>query len=141
MSDTKPNLSWRGVLRSAMPRAPKDDREFQDYCAATYADEKRTLEATLVRSAPEREISGARLGVYLIALALLTYGRLDVIDDIVENMPPLPHPARRGLAPALHQLIPAPAGSSPHALLAWVHANAAQLRWDEDAGRFVLEKP
>jgi hypothetical protein len=128
-----------------MPRAPADDQEFLAYCIRIHAEEKRTLEDTLARGASERDISGARLGVYVIALALLTYGRLDVIGDVLENMPRYPHPSNRGVSPTVDRLIPLPAdlqaGTSPREVLAWIRANESQLRWDEDAGRFVLETP
>jgi hypothetical protein len=143
-SNAKPSLHWRGVLRSAMCRPPTDEQEFFEFCTTTYADEKRALEETLARGASERDISGARLGVYVIALVLLTYGRLDVIGDVLENVPPDCHPANRGLAPAVDRLIPVPAGlhagTSPRDVLGWILANESHLRWDEDAGRFVLEK-
>ena len=126
-----------------MPRAPTDDQEFLAFCTRIYVDEKRTLEETLARGAPERDIRGARLGVYVIALALLTYGRLDVIGDVLENMPPSSHSANGGLAAAVNQMIPVPAGlhagTSPREVLAWIRANDSHLRWDEDAGRFVLD--
>ncbi len=133
-------MQWRGVLRAAMYRAPADDHEFLAFCIAAHADEKRSLAAMLARSAPDREISGTRLGVYIVSLALLTYGRLDVIGDVLENMPPPLHPANRGLAYAVDRLFPLPtglhAGSAPLDVLAWIRANESQLRWDEQAGRF-----
>lgn len=140
--DPKPNLHWRDIIRAGMCRAPTDDADFLEFCTQAYAEEKGTLEDVLARGGSEQEISGAHLGVYLFALALLTYGRFDVIGDVLENVPPYPHPANRGLAGAVNQLIPVPAelraGKSPREVLAWIRANKSRLRWDEDAGRFVL---
>jgi hypothetical protein len=138
----KPAVYWRGVLRSAMPRAPIEDGEFFEFCTTTHADEKRTLADTLERSPTARDVSGARLGVYVVSLALLTYGRLDVIGDVLENMPPRLHPANRGLAWAVDRLFPLPtgmhAGATPREVLGWIPANESHLRWDEEAGRFAL---
>ena len=129
----KPSTHWRDILRSAIPRAPSDDEEFFAFCLQTYANEKRMLaEAT-----SEREFAGARLGVFVIALSLLTYGRLDVIDDVLVNLPPPGHPARRGLAPAIGRLLTMPPDVDD--VLGWVRANGNRLRWDQDAGRFVAD--
>ena len=121
----KPSLYWRNVIRGGFFRPPTDDQEFFDLCTKGHAEAKRGLD------------------VYIMALALLTYGRLDVVDDVLENMPPDRHPANRGLAGAVNQLIPAipstlRAGTSPQEVLAWIRANESHLRWDEDAGHFVL---
>lgn len=139
MTDT-PAIHWRGVLRAAMYRAPADDHEFLAFCMAAHADEKRLLAEMLARNASDREISGARVAVYILSLALLTYGRIDVIGDVLENMPPPLHPANRGLAFAVDRLFPLPtgmhAGSAPLDVLAWIRANESHMRWDELAGRF-----
>ncbi len=142
IAERKPGLYWRDVIRRAMPRAPSGGAALYAFCDEVYADEKRTLAELLARRAPASEIAGARLGVYVIALALVTYGRLDAVGDVLENLPPREHPARRGLAGAIRELLPVPEPmsrlDSPAEVLAWIRANEARLRWDDDAGRFVF---
>jgi hypothetical protein len=141
-AERTPSAYWRGVIRGGMWRAPADDAALRAYCDEVYADEKQTLAATLARGGSPRDIEAARVGVFVVALALLTYGRLDVVADVLDNLPPHPHPARRGLAGAIRALLPIPAHlavlDAPREALAWIRANEARLRWDDDAGRFVL---
>lgn len=142
-SDVKPSVFWRGVIRAWIPRGPSDDRKLLEYCAQVYAEEKHFLEETLARGASDLDIRGARAAVYVIALALLTYGRLDVIGDVLENMLPYPHPTNRRLSQTVDALFPVTgglhAGRSPREVLAWIRANESRLRWDEEVGQFVLE--
>jgi hypothetical protein len=77
--------------------------------------------------------------IFLLAVALLTYGRLEVVADILENMPGERNPARH-LARVVDDLLPLPQGMDAVArtgeVLAWVRAHGDELRWNEDAGRF-----
>lgn len=127
-----------------MRNPPGDEHELLARWQSAYDADKQALADTIERGVSGRELSGARQNLFLSALALLTYGRLDAVGDVLENMPAPLHPANRGLAPAVNDLIPAPitlrAGTAPDDLLGWVRAHEAQLRWDEDAGRFVLDE-
>lgn len=114
-----------------MPRAPADDREFYDYIVSQYATERERLADTVARAAPASEVAGARTSVYILALALVTYGRLDVIADVLDNMLPPAHPTNRALAHEIKALIPIPphlhAGTSPSETLEWIRAHASRL--------------
>ena len=79
-----------------MPRAPADDREFYDYIVSQHATEHQRLADAVAREAPESEVGGAGMSVYILALAL---------------------PTNRALAHEIKALIPIPphlhAGPSP----------------------------
>jgi hypothetical protein len=95
----------------------------------------------MAAGAAESEMRTARLGIYLAAITLLTYGRLDVVADVLENIPAGRHPARV-LARSVQDLLPLATEldvlARPGAALAWVRENEARLRWSEAAGRFEL---
>jgi hypothetical protein len=79
---------------------------------------------------------------YVLAVALLTYGRADVVDAILTEMPPVGHPARI-LARAVDALLPTNASTvaDPDGVRAWFVAHRDRLRWSEPDGRFHLDPP
>jgi hypothetical protein len=81
-----------------------------------------------------------RAGRFVAAAALFTFGRLDVAEDILDNIPEGRGSVRR-LAWALQALMSVPEGmdalKNPDAMREWLRENAGNLRWDEDAGRYL----
>jgi hypothetical protein len=139
-----PNLYWRNVVRSGFTRfrATSQDLEgdFLRHVEQLYFQEKQK-DRELPADAPERK--SVPLGLYVLAVALLTYGRLDVIKDLLGNLPPGRHPAR-SLARSVSTLIPLRAGldplKDPDATLDWINEHRSRLRWHEEEGRFYLDE-
>jgi hypothetical protein len=118
-----PARYWRQVVRGGMPRVTGDDEEFRSY-----------LETNLPRAMD--------LERFLLAVALLTYGVLevdgiDVLDAILDNMPSVGHPART-LARAVDNLLPTGGNvlADPALTHLWLNRYRHELVWDEVAGTF-----
>jgi hypothetical protein len=139
---TRPDLEWRDVVRRHFiyfsPTTSDPEADFLAYMERTYSEEKERVER-LAPDAPER--SWPNLGLLAMAVALLTYGRLDVIGDLLGNVPPEKHPARV-LARSVDALIPLGPGidarADPAAALAWIEQHRSRLSWSAHEGRFQL---
>jgi len=137
-----PARYWRDTLMAhslrANPPPPgvDPDEHFRRLVDHTFTEARRGLE-----SASEKERANARVAVYVAGLALLTYGRLDVLPYLLTHVPPAPSPLR-SLASSISALVPLPRWLSPRtdsaAVLAWLEAHWETLRWSEDEGRFVI---
>jgi hypothetical protein len=131
-SNAPPNLVWRGYVRSAFRqfRPVTDDPEAE---FLRYVDD-------LHRSARERARPAADLELYILSVALLTYGRLDAVEDVLAHLPDGRHPART-LARSVSTLVPLPPGLDPlhdaQATAAWVRAHRDELIWRPEDGRFA----
>ena len=140
MDELNPAQSWRKTLRSGFSayRPPKESdasEHFRGFVEQAYCEEKDRL------ARQSADGSGEALGrnsVYLLALVLLTYGRLDVVEDILENIPS-PHVPARALARCVQHLLPMEGldvlTETPAALL-WYRTYRDRLWWDESAGIF-----
>jgi hypothetical protein len=120
---TSPARQWRDTVRRGMSRFPGDDDALLSFL--------------------ERGYPAARgLERYVMAVALLTFGRLDTVEAILTEMPPVGHPARI-LARAVDALLPTNGNTiaDPAAARAWLDAHRDQLRWSEPDGRFHLNPP
>jgi hypothetical protein len=120
---TSPARQWRDTVRRGMSGVPGDDDALLDFL--------------------ERGYPAARgLERYVMAVALLTFGRLDTVEAILAEMPPAGHPARI-LARAVDALLPTNenAIADPAATRAWLDVHRDRLRWSEPDGRFHLNPP
>ena len=85
-------------------------------------------------------------GIYLASVALLSFGRMEVVEDILPNAPPGEYPIRHYLS-ILRDLFPLPADlkTPPQYawadIVAWVLQNRELLGWSEEEGRFVTITP
>ena len=140
MADPNPACYWRQVLRSGVsayrPLAGADhDEHFRQFVEKAYSDEKERLGRKL-NCDPDPDT--ASISLYILSLILLTYGRIDVVTDILENLPSSTVPART-LARCVQQLLPMEGldvlADTP-AALDWYRAHRDRLRWDEPAGLF-----
>lgn len=136
-------IQYRAMLRGAMRQfvpPPDTDTEdaFRDFLDAAYRDGVHQF----TERQAEADASGD-LGVLLPAIGLLTYGRLDVVPNILRHSQ-VPSHARAFLA-LLRTMLPWPEGMDPigerDAALQWLQAHRAQLRFDAESGSFTLEKP
>lgn len=117
---TTPARHWRDTVRRGMSQAPSDDRALHEY---------------LVRAYPGTH------GVerFIMAVALLAFGHAEVVDDILDGVPPAGHPARI-LARSVDWLLPMHGDTlrEPDAVRAWLDEHRARLVWNDSAGRFDL---
>lgn len=137
-----PARYWRDTLAAhflrANPPPPGTDPD-DHFCAlvdTTFTDARRKLDA-----ASDRERANAEVAVYVSGLALLTYGRLDVLPFVLKHVPPEASPLR-ALVSSVASLIPLPPWLSPRtdppAVAAWLEAHWDDLRWSEEDGRFLV---
>ncbi len=115
---TSPAEEWRRIIRSGMPNAPRDDDELHRYLLAAYTGSQGI----------ER---------FVMAVARLTFGDLDVAEDVLTYLPEPGHPARV-LARSLDALLPTEATvlEDPAAARRWLAKHRDTLRWDPTSGRF-----
>jgi hypothetical protein len=122
----EPARYWREVIRRDYPRFEGDELAFQRH----------------IRELHRAEPAG--VGKFVLSVALLTYGDLSALDDILDNLPAVAgHPARI-LARAVDALLPPAAGDTladPDAVRAWVHHRRDRLVWSEERGGFELRPP
>jgi hypothetical protein len=105
-----------------------------------YQDSKNDLKVN--REASESHIKATRNGLFVLSIGLFSFGRLDVAEDILDNIP-----GGRGsvnhLVGVLNRLLPLPPGfncrKNPIEFKEWLKANRSQLRWDESLERYILE--
>jgi len=95
---------------------------------------------------------GDKLGRYILATGLLSYGRLDAAEIILSNIPSQGDDPEGKLlffgSDALRDLLPLPeelrgtVGWSSHvpvkSVRRWLHQHHDKLSWDEERGRFLL---
>jgi hypothetical protein len=90
-----------------------------------YEEAKVELARRLEEGATEKELLSPRLGIYVSAIALLTYGRLDMVEAILTN-----NPGRPPLAPLVNSvaaIVPIPRNLSVYRdqaeIIDWIKAH------------------
>jgi hypothetical protein len=137
-----PARYWRDTLaahslRANPPPAGVDpDEHFFTLMDQTFTDARRVLE-----TGNDKERADASVAVYVSGLALLTYGRLDVLPHVLTHVPAEPSPLR-ALVSSVSALVPLPEWLSPRtdpaACMAWLEARWEALPWSEEDGRFLV---
>lgn len=138
----RPDLYWRDVVRRGFsqfrPTSADPEADFLAYVEGLYRQEKGRNERLPARG----EAQGANLSLYTLAVALLTYGRIEVVEDLLRNLPPDRHPARV-LARSVDALIPLATNlnplANPEATLAWINEHRPRLRWAPAEGHFRMD--
>jgi len=134
MNET-PAIKWRRMIREGGMRA------YQPAAGADVeTDFRRFLERELDRSLRELSTNteAARVALFVLAVALLTYGRLDMVELILSNAPP-PDTHLSAFSSALRELLPLPKEIDPRHVQHvrdWLAEHRQTLRWNDDAGRF-----
>ncbi|MGB3760951.1 MAG: hypothetical protein WBA07_32030 [Rivularia sp. (in: cyanobacteria)] len=83
------------------------------------------------------------LFLFIMAVGLFTFGRLDVYQDILDN---IPHRLVRwkGLSYVITRLLPTPAHldplQNPAEIAEWIKAKEPKLKWDESLEKYILEE-
>lgn len=107
------------------------------------------LEALWLDRADYSARGHSQLTMFVAAVGLFAFGRLDVASDVLELLPPqLPGKPRinaRIAVRVLSNLLPLPAHLDPmilddHATIrAWIENHRSRLRWSETDGRYQLD--
>jgi len=112
----------------------------------TFLEQRYTLVKSDLAHRPEEKVSSHyvnsdRLALFIIAVGLLTYGRLDVLSDILDNVPPSDLPLYRLLG-VFRAVLPLPATLSIRTHLDgirdWVAEHEGYLEWDSETTKFTL---
>lgn len=147
IKNTSPARHFRKSIRSEFRRyqePPNSDTDtaFREYLESEYESAKSRLSNLLSKGASELVVKGERNGLFVISVGLFTFGRLDVAEDILDNIPGGRVPANH-LAGVLNRLLPLPADFSPRenpaAIREWLKVKRSRLKWDESLERYILE--
>ena len=119
------------------------DAAFYSYLEHNYSAAKADLARLLAQGAPADEVRSARIWLFVSAAGLLTYGRLDVAEDIVRGIPEGRANMRR-LAGSIKALMPLPTELDPlrhpDRTLQWLLDNRNNLTWDASLQRYVSKR-
>jgi hypothetical protein len=105
----------------------EQDSEFYEYIRSAYLDVKE---------------KGSGIEVFLFASGLLTFGHIEVVEDILDNIPEGKGHVRR-LAYTVTTLLPAPKEldvfENTEAIKNWFHENQDKLHWNSQQERFLAK--
>lgn len=125
---TPPNEPWEPHFRSYLEKEWR--QESLNLCQ---------LEAT---NGSRHAIANARISLFIYAVGLATYGRLDVIPFMLRNIPTFGKMSR--LAWLVWELLPLPEklrnARDWEMVAKWVEEHCDELQWDQDAEKFRLKE-
>lgn len=81
------------MIRSDLERRRRIRPDDDDETFRRYAERELSVAREHLAHAEElsgQELASWRISAYLAAIALLTYGRVEVVPDILDNTPPRP---------------------------------------------------
>ncbi|MEO0840394.1 MAG: hypothetical protein AAF063_16000 [Cyanobacteria bacterium J06643_5] len=118
------------------------DAAFYHELQNLYQEYKREIVEKTSEGLPDSDIKGFRNGLFVLSVALFCFGRLDVAEDVLDNIP-----GGRGninrFAYVLNRLLPAPSDlncvKNSMEFKQWLRKNRSQVRWDENLERYILE--
>ena len=118
------------------------DTAFYAELQSLYQEHKSEILEKVNEGASDSDIKGIRNGVYILSVALFCFGRLDVAEDILDNIPGGRGNINRFVG-VLNRLLPLPTGlncrKNPILFKKWLKVNRSQLRWDESLERYILQ--
>lgn len=135
MDDMNKTITYRNAIRDTLWQY--DGTPLEELFLRGYKQAKTRLTEAVSDNVKE----GSRNGIYMWSVGLLTYGHLDVIPDILDNIPPRSAKVSR-LANVVKVVLPIfeldkPADADE--IAAWVEQNKDQLVWDKDELVFKLQ--
>jgi hypothetical protein len=145
MSLTTPAKHWRSMMMQIAymgdrPNNMSEDDYFLEKSEQEHNASHQELERILAEGGDPTG-RGVRNGIYLSAIALLTYGRIDVVGDILNNLPPQ-FTNMYQLHRVVDALIPVPSSlrtiQDKDAVMTWVRDNIDNLKWNDEKGKFIL---
>lgn len=128
--------------QSLVGSGSQNDAHFLSYLEQRYQEEKDHLARLKQEGLPKPQEPIARLGLLILAVGLFTYGRLEVVEDILDSIPPSELRVGR-LAWCLNGMLPLPASigdvlQDSDSVKVWVSSHRDSLHWDDQKGVFVL---
>jgi hypothetical protein len=142
-NDYHPGQFYREAVRKICTQycPPPDtdpDTEFRKYLERHYEEEKERFTNLVDQGVSESELAVVRNGLFVLAVGLLAFGRLDVAEDVLSNIPS--SGSVRRLVLAFRAMMPLPENldpiKEPEQFRAWLQANETTLRWNEQIGRY-----
>lgn len=144
MRNPLPGDFYRDIVRelcinfSSNENDIESDDEFYTYLDSSYRADKQALqEAGYVVGSP-KSVSGVTNGMFVFAVGLFTYGRLDVVEDIVKRIPKTGNVRR--LEFVINVLLPIPDNlepmDDPGEFHRWLQENQQKLVWNKNKGLF-----
>ncbi|BAY83774.1 hypothetical protein NIES267_32670 [Calothrix parasitica NIES-267] len=108
-----------------------------------YEKQKSRLLQLIAEGKSEDVIASNNLFLFIMAVGLFSFGRLDVYQDILDN---IPHRLVRwkGFSYVITRLLPTPAYldplQNPAEIAEWIKAKEPKLKWDESLEQYILEE-
>jgi hypothetical protein len=120
------------------PRNEAWEPHFLLFLEQKWQEERKRLMGLENAGIPARQIDDIRLALFLFAVGLTTYGRLDVVPFMLRNVPSVGNLAR--LAQVAKAVLPLPENFVHSrdwgAIADWVEAHQETLEWDSEAEKF-----
>ena len=119
-----------------------DDDLYKIY-DSEYEKAKSRLSQLIAEGKSEDVIASSNLFLSIMAVGLFTFGRLDVYQDILDN---IPHRLVRwkGFSYVITRLLPTPAYldplENPAEIAKWIKAKESKLKWNESLEKYFLEE-
>ncbi|MEL7244303.1 MAG: hypothetical protein AAGM40_18505 [Cyanobacteria bacterium J06573_2] len=119
-----------------------DDDLYQIY-ESEYEKQKNRILQAITEGKSEDVIASHNLFLFIMAAGLFTFGRLDVYQDILDN---IPHRLVRwkGLSYVITRLLPTPTYldplENPTEIAQWIKTKESKLKWDESLEKYILEE-
>ncbi|MDY6897200.1 MAG: hypothetical protein SWZ49_03880 [Cyanobacteriota bacterium] len=119
-----------------------DDDLYQIY-ESEYQKQKSRILQVIAEGKSEDVIASNNLFLFIMAVGLFTFGRLDVYQDILNN---IPHRLVRwkGFSYVITRLLPTPAHldplENPDKIAEWIEAKEPKLKWDKSLEKYILEE-
>ena len=134
MTNPKSTIYYRNAVKDLCIYYNEDELNFFSYLRNQYDTSKDELD-TLERNGFNE--TAIRNGIYVLATGLLTYGQIEVVQDIVDNVPTSGKVRR--LTNLLPIVLPLPDDVNKDdklGLLNWLKNNQDCLMWNESELRF-----
>ena len=120
-----------------------DRDQFQNQFESEYIAMKKELSDLMSSEGSPDKIEATRVGVYFFAVGLFICGRLEMVDDILDNVLVVPKGIRPLVASVKDLLpleVPFRKETDIEKVKAWFQENRERLVWDEELGKFVFEQ-
>lgn len=135
MDDASKTLFYRNIVEDWCIHHDEDSTTLLEYLEEVFQVNKKKLTEHTVEAESSASI---RSTLFVVGVGLLTYGRLDVLRDVLDNIPVEGRVKR--LANVVKTLLPLPERLGlvdPSQILDWVANQKENLVWDDNSLKFV----
>lgn len=136
MDNVDTTLFYRNLVEEWCIHYDKNDTSLLEYLDRAFQDSKREL---VERKADNQQSTSIRNALFVLGVGLLTYGKIDVLQDILDNIPTEGKVKR--LANIINVVLPLPEeldSSHTSQILDWVSKQKDNLVWDDTSLKFDL---